>query len=91
VLDEVIARGLNVRQTEVLARKVADQGEDENASPPEPAPADPQTAHLEDAFRQALGTRVRLVRGRRGGRLVIHFFSEDELQGLYEAIVERSS
>jgi hypothetical protein len=30
---------------------------------------------------------VRLVRGRRGGRLVIHFYSDEELQGLYEAIV----
>ena len=45
---------------------------------------------LEDAFRQALGTRVRLVKGRRGGRLVITFFSDDELQGLYEAIVRGS-
>ena len=40
-----------------------------------------------DAEREALGTRVRLLRGRRGGRLVIHFFSDEELQGLYEAIV----
>jgi ParB family chromosome partitioning protein len=42
---------------------------------------------LENAFRQALGTRVRLLRGRHGGRLVIHFFSDEELQGIYEAIV----
>src|SRR5438270_903448 len=50
---------------------------------------DPDVVRLEDEFRQALGTRVRLVKGRRGGRLVIHFFSEDELQGLYQAIVRR--
>ena len=41
---------------------------------------------LEDAFRQALGTRVRLVKGKRGGRLVITFFSDEELQGLYERL-----
>ena len=29
----------------------------------------------------------RRVRGRNGGRLVIHFFSDAELQGIYEAIV----
>ncbi len=57
-------------------------------SAPDPPP-DPDLERLEDAFRQALGTRVRLLRGRRGGRLVIHFFSDEELQGLYEAIVGR--
>jgi len=55
----------------------------------EAARPDPGAERLEDAFRQALGTRVRLVRGRRGGRLVISFFSDAELQGLYEAIVKR--
>jgi ParB family chromosome partitioning protein len=49
---------------------------------------DADVERLEDEFRQALGTRVRLVKGRRGGRLVIHFFSEDELAGLYQAIVK---
>ena len=43
-------------------------------------------AALEDRFRQALGTKVQLYRGRRGGRLVVHFYSDDELQGLYDAI-----
>jgi ParB family chromosome partitioning protein len=51
------------------------------------AQPDPDVERLEDAFRQALGTRVRLLRGRNGGRLVIHFFSDEELQGIYEAIV----
>jgi ParB family chromosome partitioning protein len=49
---------------------------------------DPETERLEDQFRHALGTKVRLMRGRDGaGRLVIHFYSDEELQGLYEAIV----
>jgi ParB family chromosome partitioning protein len=51
------------------------------------ADADPDAARLEDEFREALGTRVRLEKGPRGGRLVIYFFSDDQLQGLYEAIV----
>ena len=46
----------------------------------------PDIAALEERFRQALGTKVQLYRGRRGGRLVVHFYSDDELQGLYEAI-----
>src|SRR5260370_142976 len=55
----------------------------------EAAPPDPDVERLEDDFRQALGTRVRLMRSRHGGRLVIHFFSDEELQGIYEAIVRR--
>jgi ParB family chromosome partitioning protein len=84
VLDRVLADHLSVRDTEALARAM-------NApAPPHLAAevrADPDVERLEDAFRQALGTRVRLIKGRRGGRLVISFFSDDELQGLYEAIV----
>ncbi len=69
---------------EALAREMNAARSRESA----PAPLDPDVERLEDAFRQALGTRVRLVKGRRGGRLVITFFSDDELQGLYERLVQ---
>jgi ParB family transcriptional regulator, chromosome partitioning protein len=84
LLERVLAEHLSVRQTEALAREM-------NAARQRAAQVlpDPDVVRLEDEFRQALGTRVRLVKGRRGGRLVIHFFSEDELQGLYQAIVRR--
>jgi ParB family chromosome partitioning protein len=81
VLARVLDDHLSVRDTEALARRLNDDR-------PAPRPADPDVERLEDAFRQALGTRVRILRGQNGGgRLVIHFFSDDELQGLYEAIV----
>ena len=87
LLGRVMDQHLSVRETEALAR-------DMNAPPPSAVeaelmaePTDPDLERLEDAFRQALGTRVRLYRGRHGGRLVIHFFSDEELQGIYEAIV----
>ena len=88
LLGHVLAEHLSVRETEALARRANEEqpGELEVAAE-QAVPLDPDTERLEDAFRQALGTRVRLVRGRRGGRLVIHFYSDDELQGLYEAIV----
>lgn len=83
-LEMVVARGLNVRQTEQLVRHLS-QGP---VSPSDsPALADPETREIEERFRAALGTRVQLVRSKKGGRLVIHFYSEEELQGLYEVIV----
>jgi ParB family chromosome partitioning protein len=83
LLERVLDQHLSVRDTEAMARQMNLA----RTRSSEPARPDPDVERLEDAFRQALGTRVRLVRGRRGGRLVIHFFSDDELQGLYEALV----
>jgi ParB family chromosome partitioning protein len=83
LLERVLADHLSVRDTEALARELNAS----RARPPGEARPDPEIERLEDAFRHALGTRVRLVKGRRGGRLVISFFSDDELQGLYDAIV----
>ena len=42
---------------------------------------------LEDRFRNALGTKVQLSRSSRGGKLVIYFYSEEELGRIYGAIV----
>ena len=84
LLRRVLAEHLSVRDTEALARELNAVHTAAEDGPPSP---DPDVERLEEAFRQALGTRVRLVRGRHGGRLVIHFFSDEELQGIYEAIV----
>ncbi|MFQ6059113.1 MAG: ParB/RepB/Spo0J family partition protein [Anaerolineae bacterium] len=79
----ILRRGLSVRQTEEMVRRLT--------APVQPKPVgeplSPETRALEDKFRQALGTKVQLFRSKRGGRLVIHFYSEEELQGLYELIV----
>jgi ParB family chromosome partitioning protein len=89
MLERVLGDHLSVRDTEALARKL-NTGEPAARTAVE-ASADPDVERLEEAFRQALGTRVRLLRGRRGGRLVITFYSDDELQGIYEAITGRDS
>ncbi|MGI9145800.1 MAG: ParB/RepB/Spo0J family partition protein [Chloroflexota bacterium] len=86
LLKRVLDQHLSVRHTEAVAREMNGISEIETATArPQ---ADATVEHLEEAFRQALGTRVRLLLGPRGGgRLVIHFFSDEELQGIYEAIV----
>jgi ParB family transcriptional regulator, chromosome partitioning protein len=87
VLHEVLREHLSVRETEARARLANSELPGVPSDSPSDLLPDPDTERIEEAFRQALGTRVRLVRGRRGGRLVIHFYSDEELQGLYEAIV----
>lgn len=82
-LELVIARNLSVRQTETLVR---DWRERPPARPHPTEPAAPQR-RLAEAFQRALGTKVDLQRGRKGGRLVIHYYSDEELDGLYRRIV----
>jgi len=87
VLAVIEARGLNVRQAEELVRRMQLESE-ADASEAEAQPAlSPQDRDVVDKFQARLGTRVNLVRGKKGGRLVIHFYSEEELQAIYEAIV----
>ncbi|HDQ73347.1 MAG TPA: ParB/RepB/Spo0J family partition protein, partial [Chloroflexi bacterium] len=83
-LKTVLKQGLNVRQTEALVRRL--QGEEQREAPQEPA-VSPETRALENDFREALGTKVSLNRGKKGGRVVIYFYSEEELDALYERIV----
>lgn len=87
LLDAIVEQGLSVRQAEELARRLnAAEAGTTTDRPPSQQQLPPDMAAVEDRFRQALGTKVQLYKSRRGGRLVIHFYSDDELTGLYEAI-----
>jgi ParB family chromosome partitioning protein len=86
LLETILQRGLSVRQAEELARRLNAAGPGVTTTRPAAQPLPPDAAAIEDRFRQALGTKVQLYKSRRGGRLVIHFYSDDELTGLYEAI-----
>jgi ParB family chromosome partitioning protein len=92
-LNIVVKRGLNVRQTEDLARQMQSEAEDGHQSTQvhESHSLSPQDRDAVERFQARLGTKVKLLRGKRGGRLVIHFYSEEELQAIYEAIVSEES
>jgi ParB family chromosome partitioning protein len=88
-LEQVLSRGLNVRQTEELVKQMtlqATQPEQVATKKPQ-ASGDSQLAHMENHFRSILGTRVNLSRNRDGsGRLVVHFYSDEELSQIYQLI-----
>jgi ParB family transcriptional regulator, chromosome partitioning protein len=81
---EVISRGLSVRDTEALAKRIAAPAVPTIAksSPPN----DVHTRAAEDRLRFALGTKVRILRRAKGGTIEIAFASEAELNRLYEQI-----
>ncbi len=85
-LHTVLRRELNVRQTEELVRRLAGE---RRPSPP-PRTRLPEEVALEEQLRQSLGTRVSLKRGRSGGSLVIHFYSDEELNALVDQLLSKS-
>ena len=86
VLSTVTGQGLSVRQTEELVRRLRE---------PRPDPAaraavrrlDPDLERVEEELRQRLGTKVSLSRSRKGGRIVIEYYSDEELGRLYERLI----
>jgi ParB family chromosome partitioning protein len=47
------------------------------------------TRALENDFRNALGTKVQVFRSRKGGKIVLYFYSEEELEAIYTKVVGR--
>ncbi len=81
-LATVIAKGLSVRETEALTRKMVHPTRRGRARA-RVRGGDPDLAHLSAELRAALGTKVEILRGRRGGRIAIQFYSDDDFERLY--------
>jgi ParB family chromosome partitioning protein len=85
-LDAVISDALNVRQVEELVRRVREPRITETGDVAQKI-GDPEVERVEEDLRRALGTKVRLARTRRGGRIVIEYFGDDELARIYQRLV----
>lgn len=83
---EVVAQELSVRATEKLVRRLISKRE---SSVREDSRSDVHTRAAEDQLRLSLGTRVRVIRKGKGGRIEISFTSEDELHRIYEQLVSK--
>jgi ParB family chromosome partitioning protein len=87
---EVTAGGLTVRQTEELVRRLRDTPSTPEQAPPRAArhrAPDPDLAAIEERLRIALGTQVQLQRSRNGGRIVIQFYGDEDLEALLERLL----
>ena len=47
----------------------------------------PELLALQEEFEQSLGTRVNIVQGDKGGRVVVHYYNDEDLQAIYDIIV----
>jgi ParB family chromosome partitioning protein len=84
MMNQIFRLGLSVRQTEAMVTSLRAEER------PEPKPRKqlpPELADLQGRFESALGTRVSIEKGVKGGRVVIHYYSDEDLNAIFEAIV----
>ncbi len=83
-LAEVIAKALSVRETEALVRRLGGkQGRHDGRIA---RGVDPELKARTGDLRAALGTKVEIAKGRKGGSIRIDFYSDDEFQRLFELL-----
>lgn len=82
-LQTILRNELNVRQTEELVRRLSGQKEPSKPRPELP----PEMIAVEQRLRDQLGTKVSLNPSRKGGTMVIHYYSEEELDVLVNRIL----
>ena len=84
VATSVTDQGFSVRQTEELVRRLRDP---RVTAAPSRRVLDPDLERVEDELRRRLGTKVTLARSRKGGRIIIEFYSDEELGQLYDRLI----
>ncbi|MFO7532292.1 MAG: ParB/RepB/Spo0J family partition protein [Candidatus Limnocylindrales bacterium] len=84
VLATVVARALSVRQTEDLVQ--ASRNGSEAGRPARLRVNDPDIQHMEAQLRDVLGTKVTIAPGRKGGRITISWYDDDDLGRLVDRL-----
>jgi len=73
--QKIIKRGLSVRQTEALAKKLAAKPQAKT-----PAVKDHHITSIEEELQHRFGTRVKIAHGKKRGRIEIQYYSNEDLE-----------
>ena len=84
----IVAQGLSVRQTEMLAKEQPRKTNISKTLPPQ-APQDPNVLAALREIERTLGTRVRLIGNDGRGKIVIEYHSSDDLDRIYALLLGR--
>jgi len=82
-LQSVIRNELNVRQTEELVRKLLGR----KPKRAKKGQLSPEMAGLQDRLRELFGTKVDLKPSANGGRISMHYYSDEELNALIDKLL----
>jgi ParB family transcriptional regulator, chromosome partitioning protein len=78
----LVKRQLSVRQTEELVRRLHATTQPRT----QVNQRSPEIESLEQQLRDALGTKVELYHSRKGGKVVIYYYSDEELDTIYDRL-----
>jgi len=81
LFKEIIQKRLTVREAESIARRIAYDKIKKNSRV-----FDPEIVDLEERLTENLGTRVQIEKREQGGKVVIDFFSNDDLRSILDLI-----
>jgi len=93
--EKIISQKMSVRQAEELAREIRQSEEKKkdqksqtkNRKEPKKEGLSVELNDIENRLRTALGTRVKVKLGKKGGRIEIEFYSEEELDRIIEIVL----
>ena len=85
IADVVLERDLSTRETEELVRRIREPRPEAVVAAAKPRDSDLE--RVEDDLRRSLGTKVTLARSRKGGRIIIEYYSDEELGQLYDRLI----
>ncbi|KKW08068.1 MAG: ParB-like protein partition protein [Parcubacteria group bacterium GW2011_GWA2_49_16] len=80
LFKEIMFKKLNVREAEQIARRIATEKVRKHSL------IDPEVAELEQELTEKLGTRVQIEKREVGGKIVIDFFSNDDVRNFLKRI-----
>lgn len=83
IVDEIIKKGLNVRDTELLVKKFTKKKENKIEKNEN---IDCQYRDIEEKFRGIFGTKVKILNKKNSGKIMIEYYSLDELDRLINII-----
>ena len=84
---ETVAKGYSVRQLEQMAAlRKSGEPEQPKPAPKLPRPLAPELKELEGRMQETLGLRATLTGNAKKGRIVLQYYSQDELERLYELL-----
>jgi len=85
--SRVIQRGLSVRETERLVKRLNAQRSKRDMDDIPASEEDIQLGYLEETLRKFLGTQVRIPKRGRKGKIEIEFYSREDLERIIEIIM----
>jgi ParB family chromosome partitioning protein len=86
-LGQIVAKELSVRDAEALVRKMVHPSRRSGRARARALRGDPDLAQVTSELRAALGTKVEILRRRRGGKIQIDFYSDEDFERLYELFI----